>query len=85
MLARTFQEITHPEDLEADLEYVRQLLAGEAESYSMEKRHFRKDGEIVWVNLTVSLLREDTGEPRWFVCVVEDITSEKQAELRIQE
>lgn len=84
MLARTFQDITHPEDLDADLEHVQQLLRGEADTYSMEKRYFRKDGECVWVNLTVSLLREHGGDPRWFVAVVEDISRRKAAEAKIQ-
>ena len=81
----SFQVITHPDDLTTDLANVRQLLNGEIESYSMEKRYFHKNGEIVWVNLTVSLLREDSGEPRWFVAVVEDITSRKQIEQALNE
>jgi len=55
MLTKTFQEITYPDDLELNLEYVRQVLAFEIESYSMEKRYFRKDQSVVWVNLTVAL------------------------------
>ena len=78
MLERTFQDITHSDDLDTDLEYLRQLLAGEIETYSMEKRYFRKGGEIVWVNLTVSLLREATGEPDYFISVIEDITERKK-------
>jgi PAS domain S-box-containing protein len=54
--ARTFQEITYPEDLEADLKYVNQVLDGDIKTYSMEKRYFRKNHEITWINLTVSLL-----------------------------
>ena len=80
----TFQDITHPDDLDADLEHVQQLLDGKDDTYSMEKRYFRKDGKIVWVNLTVSLIREDTGEPRWFVSVIEDITRRKAAEEKIR-
>jgi PAS domain S-box-containing protein len=59
ILSKTFQDITYPEDLDSDLNYVRQLLAGEITNYSLEKRYFRKDGQLVWVNLTVSLLREN--------------------------
>ena len=84
MLKLTFQDITHPDDLDADLEHVRRLTAGEAETYTMEKRYFRKKGEIVWVNLTVSLLQEDKGTPRYFVSAVEDITDRKQDELTLQ-
>jgi PAS domain S-box-containing protein len=84
MLARTFQDITHPDDLEADLEHVQLLLRGEVDTYSISKRYLRKDGQIVWVNLTVSLLRDDTGDPRWFVSVVENITKRKLAEEALQ-
>src|SRR5262249_43558640 len=53
LLGLTFQDITHPDDLDADLEYVRQMLAGEIRTYRMEKRYFHKDGHIVWINLSV--------------------------------
>jgi two-component system sensor histidine kinase UhpB len=72
MLTLTFHDITHPEDLEADLESVRQVLAGEIKTYSMEKRYLNKEGEVVWINLTVSLLLQDNGEPSYFIAVVED-------------
>ena len=77
----TFQDITHPDDLDADLEYVEDILADNIQTYSMEKRYFRKDSSIVWVNLTISLMREHSGEPKYFIYVVEDI-SERQAALR---
>jgi PAS domain S-box-containing protein len=80
MLTRTFQDITHPDDLEADLEYVRQVLADEIKTYSIEKRYFKKDGEVVWINLTVSLLREDNGKSQYFIAVVEDISERKEVE-----
>ena len=84
LLQLTFQDITHPDDLDADVDHVQRLLEGASNTYSMEKRYFRKDGGIVWVNLTVRLLREETGEPRWFVSVVEDITRRKIAEKKIK-
>ena len=80
MLALTFQDITHPDDLDADLEHVRQVLKGETESYSIDKRYYRKDGSIVWVNLTVSLLSDKGGSPNYFVSVVKDISERKQTE-----
>jgi PAS domain S-box-containing protein len=85
MLALTFQGITHPEDLNADLEYLRQILAGEIENYSMEKRYYRKDRSIVWVNLTVSMLFDRQGNPQYFVSVVKDISERKQAEVELKE
>ena len=57
MLARTFQEISHPDELEADLKLIEQLLSGEIKTLSLEKRYFRRDGSIVWVKLTESLAR----------------------------
>ncbi|MCR4332258.1 MAG: PAS domain S-box protein, partial [Sulfuricaulis sp.] len=80
LLSRTFQDITHPDDLEADLEYVQQVLAGAIPMYSMEKRYFRKDRSIVWIYLTVSLVRDEQGNPKYFISVVEDISARKQAE-----
>lgn len=77
----TFQDITHPDDLESDLERVRAMLAGEIDRYDMEKRYIRKDRAVVWANLTVALLREPaTGEPLYFISAVEDIDSRKRAE-----
>jgi len=80
LLGLTFQDITHPDDLEADLEGARRLLAGEIETYSREKRYFRKDGSVVWIYLTVSLVRSPLGEPRYFISVTEDITERKRVE-----
>lgn len=85
MLTRTFQDITHPDDLDVDLEYVRQVLADEIMTYSMEKRYFKKGGEVVWINLTVSLLRDDNGKPQYFIAVVEDISERKEAEEALLE
>ncbi len=84
LLERTFQDITHPDDLETDLGYVRQLLANEIQMYSLEKRYIHKDGSFVWINLTVSLVYDLIGTPRYFITVVEDITQRKQAEEEIQ-
>jgi PAS domain S-box-containing protein len=80
LLARTFQDITLPNDLDADLAYIERLLAGEIETYTMEKRYIRQDGALVWVELTVSLVREASGAPKYFISVVEDISARKQAE-----
>ncbi|NQE32808.1 PAS domain S-box protein [Microcoleus asticus] len=79
LMEKRFQEITWPEDLASELEILRQLLAGEVEHYGMEKRYVRKDGELVWTNLTVSVLREQDGSP-FLMGVVEDIRERKQAE-----
>jgi PAS domain S-box-containing protein len=80
LLARTFHDITHPDDLAVDLAYADEVLAGTRESYSMEKRYIHKSGALVWINLTVSLARNSDGSPRYFISVVEDISARKQAE-----
>ena len=85
MQTRKFQEITHPDDLAADLEYMQQVLAGEIKTYSMKKRYFRKDKSIVWINLTVSLLRKETGDPDYFIAIVEDISEQMRAQLLLSE
>ena len=57
LLTLTFQEITYPEDLDADLENVRRVLGGDIKTYSMEKWYYRKDNSLVWINVTVALVR----------------------------
>jgi PAS domain S-box-containing protein len=78
--ALTFQDITHPDDLAVDLDYVSRMLAGEIQSYRMEKRYLRKDGSAIWINLTVALIRKPDSTPDYFVAVIEDIQARKQAE-----
>jgi PAS domain S-box-containing protein len=70
----TFQDITHPEDLQQDLEHVTQLLNGEADTYAMSKRYHHKEGRIVWVSLTVAIVRSPDGEPLYFISQLKDIT-----------
>jgi PAS domain S-box-containing protein len=83
LLGLTFQDITHADDLELDLLHVRRLLAGELSRYGMEKRYWRKDRSLVWVWLTVALVRKASGEPDYFISVIEDITKRKRAEQHL--
>jgi PAS domain S-box-containing protein len=85
LLALTFQAITHPEDLEPDLNFAARILSGEIKSYSMEKRYIRKDRSVVRVMLTVSLVRTAAGAPLHFIGVVEDITERRKAEMEAHE
>src|SRR5215475_1883791 len=80
LMTKKFGDITHPDDLESDWNQARRLLAGEIENYSKEKRYYRKDGSIVWANLTVSLPRKADGSPDYFVSVIEDISARKRLE-----
>jgi two-component system, cell cycle sensor histidine kinase and response regulator CckA len=83
LISRTFQDITHPEDLEADLEFVRQMLDGEIRTYQMEKRYVHKDGHLVWVLLSVSLVRSSDGAPVHFISQIQDVTARKAVEEQL--
>ena len=83
LLALTMQEISYPEDLTADLEYVTQILEKKISTYSLEKRYVRKDGSLVWVNLTVSPVYAPSGEIKYAIGIVEDITQRKQIEEQL--
>jgi PAS domain S-box-containing protein len=76
----TFTDITHPDDIDADLRLARQVFAGELRSYSIDKRYIRKSGETIWVALTVSVIRDDAGRPLKGLGIVQDI-SERRAAL----
>jgi two-component system, cell cycle sensor histidine kinase and response regulator CckA len=84
LLARTFQDITHPDDLAPDLEYVRRLVAGEIRFYEMEKRYIHARGHFVTILLNVSLVRDGQGQPRYFISQIQDITERKQKEEELQ-
>ncbi len=79
-LQADFQTLTHPDDLKKDATLVRQLLAGEINYYHLEKRYIHKQGHIVWILLSVSLVRNDTGEPQYFVAQIQDLSAQKAVE-----
>jgi PAS domain S-box-containing protein len=80
LLQTTFQELTHPDDLAADLSETAKIVSGELLTFSMEKRYIRKDRSIVWVNLTVSGARDSSGKMKHFISLLEDITERRLAE-----
>ncbi|QLC25986.1 PAS domain S-box protein [Parasphingopyxis algicola] len=84
LLAITFQDITHPDDLETDLGQLQALIRGEIPHYQMEKRYFRKDGELIWINLTVGLQRGPDGAPDFCISLIEDITRRKADEEHLR-
>ncbi|HEY9882622.1 MAG TPA: PAS domain S-box protein [Thermosynechococcaceae cyanobacterium] len=85
MLTKTFQELTHPDDLEQNLRFFQQALSGEVDSYQLEKRYHHKAGHIVWVLLTSSLLRDAEGNPLHLVSQLQDITQRKLTEHALQQ
>ena len=84
LLMKTFQEYTHPDDLDGDLDYLNQLLAGKIESYKMEKRYFHKNGKIIWGLLAVALAKDNTGAPLYLISQIEDITEHKLADAALR-
>ena len=80
LMTKTFQDITHPDDLETNLAQMKQLIAGEQRVYRAEKRYLHRDGGVVWIKVTVSLVRDDAAEPVHFVSQIEDITERKRLE-----
>lgn len=85
ILELDFQRITHPEDLDADLALLERLIAGDIPSYAMDKRYLRKNGDVVWVNLSVSLVRAPDGRPRHFIAQVQDLTARVEAQEALEQ
>jgi diguanylate cyclase (GGDEF)-like protein/PAS domain S-box-containing protein len=83
LLSMRFQDITHPEDLVADLTLARRMTAGELDEKTREKRYRCKDGHFIWVNLTSSMVRDEGGVPKYYSTVVEDISRRKQMEQQL--
>ncbi|HZR84975.1 MAG TPA: response regulator [Candidatus Binatia bacterium] len=84
LLGTDFQHITHPDDLEADLAELRRALAGEIDSYEMEKRYFHRRGHVVWVLLGVQIVRDLAGRPLYFVSQIQDISERKRVEEELR-
>ncbi|HEU5197999.1 MAG TPA: PAS domain S-box protein [Ktedonobacterales bacterium] len=85
LLCHTFQELTYSPDLDTNLTLLEQLLAGEISTYTLEKRYIRKDGSVVWANLTTSLKRDRAGTPEYGIAVIEDISARKAAEEALRQ
>jgi diguanylate cyclase (GGDEF)-like protein/PAS domain S-box-containing protein len=85
LLARTFGDITHPDDLDQNLRKLGVVVDGGARSARFEKRYIRRDGRTVWVNVSTSLVHDADGEPLHFVSQIEDVTDRKRAERHLKE
>ena len=84
LATKKFQDITHPDDLQADLVQLRRLLRDETDSYRVEKRYLRKDGSIVWARLSVAPVRKADRAVDYFISVIEDISERKRAEEKLR-
>ncbi len=83
LLRHKFTDFTHPDDLERELEQFKRLVRGELDSYNIEKRYIRRDGSILWANVTKSLQRDATGRPIFAISVIQNISERKQIEERL--
>lgn len=84
LLGLTFQALTHPEDLTADLVQVQRLLTGEIDAYRTEKRYVGRMGDEIWVDLSVTLLRDQLGAPLYFIAQIKDISGRKAGERALR-
>lgn len=85
LLKRSFQEITHPEDLERDLALQKELKEASRNNYQIEKRYLHSNGSIVWVVIAVSMVRDQESRPLHFISQITDITSTKKAQAKVEE
>jgi PAS domain S-box-containing protein len=75
-----FTQFTHPADAQTDWDLFQELVAGRRDAYQIEKRYYRKDGALIWGRLTISLIQDEIGRPRFAIGMVEDISARKRAE-----
>ncbi|AHY47707.1 PAS domain S-box protein [Rubrobacter radiotolerans] len=85
LLGKCFMEVTHPDDREAGREAMRDLLSGEAETLTFDKRYINREGEIVWASLSSSVVRDEEGEVLYYVAQVRDVTEQVLAERKIRD
>ena len=85
IVGKSFSRLTHPDDRRADLVHVRRLLAGEVDSFHLEKRYLRQDGSYVWTQVNASLVRDSAGAPLYFVSQVQDLTERRSLEAKLRE
>ena len=84
LLKMTFKDFTHPEDLDKENELIHQLLTGEIDNYRIEKRYIHKKGGVIWVDLSIAVMKDDKGDFVLFIGMVRDITEQKKAEQEIK-
>ena|GEM_PF-728367 len=84
LITKTVSDISHPDDIEIDRQYLSKLLTGKIKTFSREKRYLHKNGSIIWGKITVSVVRKISGEPDYFIGVIEDISERKKAEADLE-
>ena len=84
LLSRTFMQITHPDDLAMDLSAQDRILEGESDTYRLEKRYIHKNGNFIWINLNVSIVRDKDKQPIYLVAQVENITEKVESQIKFQ-
>src|SRR5688500_3795831 len=80
ILKLKLEDLSHPDDVPASQEFLGRIRSGELPEYRMEKRYIRKDGTVIWVHLTVSVVRSVNGDPLYLVGFVDDITERRNAQ-----
>jgi len=84
LMSLSFQQLTHPEDLGKDIEYLRDALAGKQAFFHIEKRYCHKNGSVIWVNLNVALIKDTDGKPMYFVSLIENISERIETQQKFQ-
>lgn len=85
LLQSDFQSITHPDDLFIDLSFTQEMLQAKRSHYDLEKRYLHKDGHIIWISLSVSLVRDEHGAPLYFISQIQDISERRRLEQSLGE
>ncbi len=85
LLASTFLDVTHPDDVDVSLEYAQRLLEGELGSYQIEKRYLHAEGHPVWLSLSASVAKDSEGRPLYFIAQMQDVTERKRADEALKE
>jgi diguanylate cyclase (GGDEF)-like protein/PAS domain S-box-containing protein len=85
LLTTTFQDITHPDDLEADLALVEDILSGRRSGYQIHKRYIRADGRAIWAQLSVAVVQDKDGNPLHFISQIQDVTERHKLEEKLRE
>jgi PAS domain S-box-containing protein len=84
LMRLTFADITYPDDLELDIQLAQRLFRGEIPYYTLEKRYVKKNQEIVWINLTACVIRDEQQTPVYYLAIIEDISDRKQSAARLE-